>query len=141
MTPESQKEQFSNAYLRAITAVAGYTLYKPELDDDSIDWGICARGTNDTPRAPRMELQLKCTARDMLHETSLRFPLSLKNYNDLRQRVFVPRLLVVVFVPALTEDWIRQTEEELVLRHCAYWLSLRQAPATVNRQTVTVQLP
>ena len=76
MMPESQKEQFNNAYLRAITAVAGYTLYKPELDDDSIDWGICARGANKTPRAPRMELQLKCTARDVLHETHLRFPQS-----------------------------------------------------------------
>jgi hypothetical protein len=30
-----QKEQFSNAYLQAITSVAGYSLYKPAVDDDS----------------------------------------------------------------------------------------------------------
>ena len=30
-----QKEQFSNAYLQAVASVAGYSLYKPNVDDDS----------------------------------------------------------------------------------------------------------
>jgi len=54
-----QKEQFSNAYLQAITTVAGYSLYKPSVDDDSVDWGIAAKGVLGRIRAPRLELQLE----------------------------------------------------------------------------------
>lgn len=45
MEINQQKEQFSNAYLQAVTSVAGYSLYRPAVDDDSVDWGIAARGT------------------------------------------------------------------------------------------------
>ena len=37
-----RKEQFSNAYLQAVASTAGYSLYKPVVDDDSVDWGIAA---------------------------------------------------------------------------------------------------
>jgi hypothetical protein len=54
-----QKEQFSNTYLQALTSVAGYSLYKPFVDNDSVDWGIAAKGGEGVVRAPRLELQLK----------------------------------------------------------------------------------
>jgi hypothetical protein len=37
-----QKEQFSSNFVRVVAAVAGYALYKPEVDEDSVDWGIAA---------------------------------------------------------------------------------------------------
>jgi len=37
----------------------------------------------------------------------------------------VPRILVVVTVPAVAQEWLSQSEEEMVLRHCGYWISLR----------------
>ena len=38
--------------------------------------------------------------------------------------------------------WFRiPTEESLVLRHCAYWLSLKDSPPTTNRETVRITLP
>lgn len=137
-----QKEQFSGAYLRAVASAAGYTLYKPEVDDDSIDWGIAARGAEGTPRRPHLEMQLKCSARDILHETHVHFPLEVKNYNDLRDpEVWVPRILMVVLVPDQTADWLQQTETEMVMRHCGYWVSLCGEPATTNTETITVRLP
>lgn len=33
------------------------------------------------------------------------------------------------------------TEAELVLRRCAYWVSLADAPESENRTSVTVSLP
>ncbi len=57
MDIRQQKEQFSNTYLQAITTVAGYSLYKPSVDDDSVDWGIAARGILGGKRSPRLELQ------------------------------------------------------------------------------------
>jgi hypothetical protein len=137
-----QKEQFSFAYLRAVAAVAGYTLYRPEVDDDSVDWGLAARGEAGTPRRPRVEVQLKCTARDVLDGDRIRFPLKRKNYDDLRDdNSLVPRVLVVVLVPPSPADWLRHSEEEMAMRHAAYWLSLRGRPDVPSEETVTVYLP
>jgi hypothetical protein len=36
MDINQQKEQFSITYVRAIAAVAGYSLYRPEIDNDSV---------------------------------------------------------------------------------------------------------
>jgi hypothetical protein len=69
-------------------------------------------------------------------------PLPVKNYNDLRGKDFhIPRILVVVFVPNALESWLDQSEDRLLMKHCAYWASLREAPETTNRTSVTVQLP
>ena len=142
MDISQQKEQFSNAYVRAVAAVAGYSVYKPEVDDDSIDLGIAAKGGAGPVRAPRLELQLKCTSRDVLDDSFVRYPLKLKNYNDLRDvNTLVPRILVVVVVPEDIQQWLRHSERELCMRHCGYWLSLRGMPVTPNRANVTLELP
>ena len=52
--------------MQAVTAAAGYNVYKPEVDDDSVDLGIAARGGKGTFRSPKLELQLKCTSIDVL---------------------------------------------------------------------------
>ncbi|MEB3219682.1 MAG: DUF4365 domain-containing protein [Nostocales cyanobacterium 94392] len=141
MEINQQKEQFSNAYLQAVTSVAGYSLYKPAVDDDSVDWGIATRGTIGRIRAPRLELQLKSTSRDVLTDKLLRYPIKLKNYDDLRMVDFaIPRILVVVLLPDNLGDWVRQSEQELCMRYCGYWLSLRGMPETQNKSTVTVSI-
>ena len=85
-----------------------------------------ATDANGTPRRPRLEVQLKCTARNVLHDTYLRFPLELKNYNDLRAAdILTPRILVVMTTPDTLNDWLAQTEQEMILRHRLYWVSLR----------------
>lgn len=137
-----QKEKFSDAYLQAVVAVAGYGLAKPDPDDDSIDWIIAARGAAGTPRRPRLEVQLKCSARDILRKTLLHFPLAMKNYDDLRDtECYTPRILVVITVPDSPDDWLAQTEEELAMRHCGYWVSLRGKPEKENTTAVTIRLP
>ena len=137
-----QKEQFSNAYLQAITTVAGYCLYKPAVDDDSVDWGIATTGVIGRIRAPRLELQLKSTSRDVIDDNAIHYPLKLKNYDDLRMADFViPRILVVVLIPNNFADWLQQSEQELCMRYCGYWVSLRGMPETQNTTTVTVTIP
>ncbi|BAY95550.1 MULTISPECIES: DUF4365 domain-containing protein [unclassified Tolypothrix] len=109
MDINQQKEQFSITYIRAIAAVAGYSLYRPEIDNDSVDLGIISRGGTGKILSPRLELQLKCTARDILDKNYIRYPLILKNYNDLKINALVPRILVVVLIPEKITDWIKQT--------------------------------
>jgi hypothetical protein len=75
-----QKEQFSSNFVRVVAAVVGYALYKPEVDEDSVDWGIAAKGGIGSIYSPRLELQLKSTSRDavgMTKERSLSLTISL----------------------------------------------------------------
>ncbi|MCC3499232.1 MAG: DUF4365 domain-containing protein [Microcoleus sp. PH2017_15_JOR_U_A] len=142
MDINQQKEQFSNTYLQAIASVAGYSLYKPFVDDDSVDWGIAAKGGTGSIRAPRLELQLKSTSKDIRENNSLRYPLKLKNYDDLRIDDFaVPRILVVVLIPETIANWLTQSETETCMKECGYWISLRGMPETQNTTAVTVTIP
>lgn len=63
-------------------------------------------------------------------------------YDDLRaDTVSVPRILVVLFLPEDAENWLTITPNELLLKNCAYWTSLRGAVASSNKTGETVYLP
>lgn len=137
MHSTSQMEEFSRAYVKAISAQAGCNSSKPDVDDDSIDLVL---GMADATR-PRLEIQLKCTGEPIDQDKkSFPFFLSLKNYNDLRAETIVPRLLVVVCVPKDMGAWTHQTEQELCLRHCGYWHSLAGMPDTENKTGITLHI-
>ena len=141
MHPTAQKEAFSKAYVAAVAAVAGFGFrLAAEPDHDSIDVEFASRGTQGTFKKPRLEAQLKCTAREPATD-ELHFPLSRKNYDDLRVASCVPRILIVVLVPLDPSSWMTHTEEEMILRHCGYWLSLRGLGDTPNTATITVKIP
>lgn len=143
MNPSRQKEQFSIAWVRAVVSVAGYAVYQPEVDDDSIDLGIAMRGGRGTIRSPRLEVQLKCTAEPIWKSDSMRFTLKKKNYDDLRgDDVLVPRMLIVVCVPDTVSQWLDQNEKRMVLKRCGYYLSLRDFSELPELQKlVTVHIP
>src|SRR5688500_11392259 len=109
MDLNTQKERFSDAYIHAVAAIAGCDVMKPPTDIDSIDWVLHAKGIIGARfRAPRIELQLKATSTDRVDDTYVRFPLKLKNYDDLRpENVLVPRILVVLVLPSdELSDWL-----------------------------------
>jgi hypothetical protein len=136
-----RKEQFSRAYIHAVASVAGYALYEPYVDDDSIDCGLAARGAAGIFFSPRVELQLKSSSRNIVKKERIVFPLGIKNYNDLRvENVLVPRILVVVIVPKEIDNWLSQTEEEMCFKHCAYWCSLSGMGESKSATTINVSL-
>jgi hypothetical protein len=136
-----RKEQFSRAYIHAVASVAGYALYEPYVDDDSIDCGLAARGAAGNFYSPRVELQLKSSSRNIVKKDRIVFPLGIKNYNDLRvENVLVPRILVVVIVPKEIDYWLSQTEEEMCFKHCAYWRSLSGMGEPKNSTSINVSL-
>lgn len=137
------KEQFSIAHTRAVASAAGYSVAEPAVDDDSIDLMIAGRGGHGTLRSPRLEIQLKCTSKQSyLKPGYLHFPLSKKNYDDLQGIDFaVPRILVVMFVPDDRTNWLNQSQHELRMLHCSYWVSLRLSLPSTNKASITVHLP
>ena len=137
MTPEQQMELFSLAYIRAVAAQAGY-----QVTRDETDTGLDGMLIGDAGSRPVIAFQAKSTSRDIRTGDHLRFPLPLNSYEILRtQSPFMPRILIVVLVPRERGQWLHQSENELCLRHCAYWLSLAGAPAVPNTTSVTVRIP
>ena len=89
----------------------------------------------------KLDLQLKCHAQATPNEDQFSYTVKIKNYHDLRDdTVLVPRILVVVLVPDETTDWLTQTETELAMRRCGYWLSLRGMDPTTNTANVTLTI-
>jgi len=138
MDENDRKERFSLAYISAVAAHAGFQVVEGRpIDKDSIDGHF----QGDEGRRPRIEFQAKATSASMLRPDRLVFPLSRKNYDDLRADVRVPRLLIVVVLPPSEGEWLMHSEEELRLRPCGYWLSLAGWPAATNIATISVTIP
>ena len=83
-------------------------------------------------RRPRIEFQAKATARNTLIGDSLRLPLPIKNYDELRLASWTPRILVVALMPVESEPWLSQTDDELCLHSGIYWLSLSGMPEAIK---------
>ena len=47
----------------------------------------------------------------------------------------------MVVVPEALDQWLRHTEDELALRQCGYWASLRGMPDVDNTAGITISLP
>lgn len=144
MYATAQKEQFSLAYVHAVAAVAGFNVGRWEVDDDSADIQIKARGLVGGVRSPQLELQLKCTQNlEGQDADNWRFVLNKKNYDDLRETdLHVPKLLVVLEVPPDTGDWMSHSAQEMALRRCAFWRCLYgEPPLPGGQQSKTVTLP
>lgn len=125
----------------SVDRVAGYMATQPELDRDSVDFQLAGVGVRGTKHSPYLDTQIKCIGEDDLAPARFGFPLPIKNYDDLRDaELSVPRILIVVIVPTHIDRWIDASESQMVLRHCAYWRSLYDEPATDNTTSITVEI-
>lgn len=136
-----QKEEFQYAYLYALAAHAGLNTGAFKVDDDSVDILVAGKGYPSKIRNPQIQIQLKCTAQNLIHGEVIKFRLSRKNYDDLRgDNILTPRYLAVLLVPENTDKWIKYGDNSISLYNNCFWLSLREAPE-INQETVTVDVP
>jgi hypothetical protein len=139
-----RQESLSKAYVRAIAAKAGLVCVESEYDF-GIDMSLrpiremAGRLSDDTAQ---INLQIKSTTRATVSDEAILYDLDVKNYEDLRAaRENHSDYLVVFVMPADEATWVAQTMDELILRHCAYWLSLNGYPETNSTSTVRVSIP
>lgn len=145
MDENERKQQLSIAYLHAVASAAGFACQAPAVDDDSVDRTIVARGwihAKSVLRSPKIDVQLKSIAREPLKagEKSFTFRLNKKNYDDLRHRAMVPRLLVVLLLPRDPRQWIEQNDERMLSRYAAYFQSLTGWADAAQHSKVPVEL-
>lgn len=149
LSPPNIESELSYAYLHAIASKAGMAcnVGNRHEDNNGVDatltaWGPFNNGGYLTE--VDIKVQLKATIATPGDDgTNLSYFLSgVNRYNDLRTlTVDVARILVVLFLPSDAQEWLNHSEDELALRKCAYWQSLRGAPATGNGSGATVYLP
>ena len=90
----------------------------------------------------KLDIQAKSTTRAGGTNDVIQYDLDRHSYDVLRfLTTGNPRILVVLCLPIDESRWCSQSEEELILRHCAYWLSLRGRPPTTNRKSIRLSLP
>ena len=137
MSPNFIQEQLSWAYVRAVIFRAGYRLDLPVVDDHGIDGTVASYsgGVN------RVDFQLKATTQYTIQGGYVIYDLRVQNYNQLIKEDDLPRVLIVFLMPADPGQWLAQTQEELCLRKCAYWVSLMTMAPSGNRSTVRVSVP
>ena len=128
------KEQFSFAYVRAVCAAAGLSCAEP-YDAFSRDLRAASAG------AAELDIQVKCTEHLDERDGNFAYPLRAEDYNNLCGLRSIPAILVVVQVPPDVKFWAAQTESELALRRCGYWLSLKGSAPSANKTSVTVYIP
>src|SRR5262245_3542967 len=135
------KELFSDAYVRAVVSAARMHVEGRTVDIDSVDGYIHYTGWIGGEYSPQIAYQLKCTAVDShVRGDHIAYPLSIKNFDELRVESGVPRILIVVVVPEDAADWLLQDEVRLRVHRCGYWMSLRGSPPTANVHTRTIRI-
>lgn len=139
-----QQEALSRAYVQAIAARAGMSFSLPS-NDYGIDLtlnDIEVRGVRWGESGHKLDVQAKSTTKAQVRTTGIKYNREVQAYEDLRVvHSGCPRILVLLVLPEDERRWCEQTEDNLILRHCAYWLSLQGLPRTRNRKTVQVVIP
>lgn len=151
LSPPNVESELSYAYLHAVASKAGMACAVGGRHEDNN--GIDARLTAWGPfpgggylQEVDIKIQLKATVDappkvDADRNISY-FLAGVNRYDDLRATtVDVARILVVLFLPRDAQEWLNHSADQLALRKCAYWQSLRGAPETANTTGATVYLP
>jgi hypothetical protein len=149
MSPPNIESELSYAYLHAVASKVGMAcrVTGRHEDNNGIDATLTAWGPfNNEGYLTEVDIKIQLKATTAVpsdHSENLSYFLTgVNRYNDLRTAtVCVARILVVLFLPKNPHDWVNHSADELALRKCAYWQSLRGAPATANQSGTTIYLP
>ena len=143
MTRGHRQEALCRAYVQAVTSLAGVGISVP-TPDYGVDLSlrhIEQRGQRFLDSGVQLDLQLRSTTRANLTDTHVGYDLDVQTYEFLREPSQVRCLLVVLVLPGDETLWLSQSPEEMVLRHCAYWYSLRGTGPTTATSSIRISVP
>jgi hypothetical protein len=144
LTRNHRQEALCRAYVLAIAARCGMSasVSNPDYGIDLTLNDIAVSGDHRAESGYKIDIQAKSATHASLSRDHVRYDLDVRSYETLRQpNVGCPRILVVLVLPEKEKDWSVQTEDQLIVRRCAYWLSLRGWPGTANRRSIRLAIP
>ncbi|PLL11617.1 hypothetical protein C0V75_16515 [Tabrizicola sp. TH137] len=132
------QEQLSVVYLKALASAAGFVFAEQNLDRTGTD--LIVRGG--LHGFPQIDWQIKATKNLGSEDNGyFSFPLKKRNYDLLIEPSGHPRLLMVYEMPRDRSQWLESDRNQLVMRKCAYWVSLSGLPQSENDVSVTIRVP
>lgn len=149
LTQQNIESELSYAYLHAVASSAGFACdyTTRHMDSAAVDAVVHEDGRFLSPDSLLTSFdahfQLKATFQQLTsQEGRWSYSLPVHQYNKLREvRVGIQRFLVVLQLPQNAAEWLNHSEDCLIAKRCAYWVSLRDAPPTENTTTQTVYVP
>jgi hypothetical protein len=149
LTEQNIESELSYAYLHAVATRAGFSCGYTNRHEDGAGIDAVIREDGRALAADSVltsfpvEVQLKATRLTPIEKgAKYSFPLPVAHFEKLRNpRRIAPLLLVVLFLPENPQSWLVQSEDQLVSRRCAYWVSLRGASPSENAVSQTVYIP
>lgn len=149
LTTNDIEAEISYAYLHAVASHAGAGCHSANRasDGNGIDaivtgWGPFEDGGYIEEVDVKIQLKATVSAPVLNNGYYSYFLQGINRYNDLRSEALAThRLLVVLFLPPNQPEWLSISENELLLKKCAYWVSLRGAPASANERGTTIYVP
>ncbi len=145
LTRYQRESELSLAYIHAVAAKASFAVDIPHNDMDSVDAVISARGklaVDSIKHSPRIEIQLEASINATQNgDGNFAYPLSTKNYDELRADTALPRLLVMLALPSDEIEWLVHHPDKLILQKCAYYISLKGMPERAGIDKPTVYIP
>lgn len=143
MLPDSKRKSgLSKAYIHAICYHAGYKVDYTGEDDFGVDLTIKEVKSRPSGKFSEsgviLNVQLKATANYTETDKEITYELKNKNYNDLADKdVETPIILVILLLSKDESDWLDQNTEQLILKRCAYWCSLKGESQKNNEDSKT----
>jgi Domain of unknown function (DUF4365) len=151
MMPTNEIEsELSYAYLHAISARCGFECQSAGRPSDNagIDARVISEGVkldeSSNITSINLHVQLKATFQEPIEiDGKYSYSLTVPRYDKLRVTNIgtTRKIMAILYLPKNHEDWLSHTEESLVSKRCAYWVSLYGAPEVVGQKTTTIYIP
>jgi hypothetical protein len=145
LTEQHVQEGLSRAYALAVAYRAGHSCNLKWDFDYGIDGSfheVTTRGGRRVESGFLIQFQCKASTNWELTEAELLYDLEARSYNDLAETaVGNPRILLLLALPKDKAKWLALSVDELILRRCMWWHSLRGRPSTDHARTARVRIP
>jgi hypothetical protein len=133
-------EQLQLGYIRAVAAAAGCVLSQPDIDE-GIDLFATHRSPSHTfpaDNVARLEIQLKATS-DFVGKSSNHVSVDMRrdrwDYFRTHENT-IPKIVVIMNLPKLQEDWTLADHDSFAIFHCSYWVNLADEPESTAQRPI-----
>ncbi|MEV0682947.1 DUF4365 domain-containing protein [Nocardia sp. NPDC050378] len=146
LDPNNHQGAFGEDYVRVLASAAGLVWSTDSVDVDGVDLTIKKPGKTPYGFSPQISVQVKTVSRPRFQRGHLVFPgLTHKQFNQLAGPHFAtPRYLFAIHVPRTADHFADAVTGAMTLRHCGYFLSLRDRTRFAvddTKHTVAVHIP
>ncbi len=146
ITSQHMKEGMSRAYALAVGYKAGMNCAVGFEFDYKVDGSyrevevLPNNKMSDSGWA--IDFQLKATKNITVYEDYITYNLEVDTYNDLiKSDRGIPRILIVMKLPEDNHEWLQVSEDNTILRDCAWYISLVGLKVSENSKTKTIKIP